>query len=152
MLGLLALSGCGFAPAYGTGGAAQVLRGAVDVSAPDTIPGFQLAARLSDRLGPVAAPRFALSVTLDLNQSAAAINVEGDTTRFNLVGSAPWVLTEAGSGATLLTGTARSFASYSAIGSTVATQTAADDAQTRLATVLADLIVADLTARASQLP
>ncbi len=151
LLGLLALAGCGFSPAFGTAGAATPLRNAVAVTAPDTVAGFRLRTRITDRLGTADTPRFALNVTLRQDQTAAAITTEGDTTRINLRGFADWTLTDTG-GAVLTSGSTQTFTSYSATGSTVATQAAATDAQARLATALADMIVADLTATAGDLP
>lgn len=150
MLGCLALAGCGFAPAYGTGGAASILRGAVVVTAPATPDGFTLSARLQDRFGPLTDVRYRLAVTLETTQSTAAIDADGDTTRINLVGRAEWRLETIG-GTMTLSGTSQTFTSYSTSGSTVASQTAATDAGARLATTLADLIVADITARAGDL-
>lgn len=151
LLGLLALGGCGFSPAFGIGGAASQLRGAVVIEAPATVDGFTLSARLQDRFGPLQTPLYRLAVDLSQEQSAAAINADGDTTRLNLRGTAVWSLRDA-SGAVLLDGTAQTFASYAATSSTVATQAAAADAATRLSTALADLVVADITARAGDLP
>ncbi len=151
LLGLLALAGCGFAPAYGTGGAATPLRGAVSVVAPETVAGFRLRTRLTDRLGAAQTPRYVLTIALTQDQTAAAITTEGDTTRINLRGFAEWALTDT-SGATLAQGSSQTFTSYSATGSTVATQAAATDAETRLAVSLADMILADLTATAGDLP
>ncbi len=141
------LAGCGFAPAFGTGGAAATLRNAVMVDAPDTVPGFHLRTRITERLGAATAPRFTLAVTLRQEQKAAAITTEGDTTRVNLLGFVDWAVTDA-AGSIVAQGKSQTFTSYSATGSTVATQTAASDAEKRLVTALADMIVADLTATA----
>jgi LPS-assembly lipoprotein len=143
----LALAGCGFAPAYGTGGVAGPLRNTVDVSAPDTVAGFRLRTRISDRLGAATIPRYTLTVALREDQTAAAITTAGDTTRLNLRGFADWTVTDR-AGKVLTNGNTQTFTSYSATGSTVATQAAATDAQARLAVALADMIVAELTATA----
>lgn len=151
--GCAALASCGFRPAYGPGGAAQKLRGAVVVQAPATVDGFTFSARLQDRFGPLegTTPRYRLVVDLVQDRTAAAINADGDTTRINVLGQADWSLLDA-AGTIVLAGAAQTFASYAATASTVATQTAAADAATRLAAALADLIVADITARAGNLP
>ncbi len=151
LLGLLALAGCGFTPAFGTGGASTPLRNAVSVTSPDTVAGFRLRSRLTDRLGATTVPKYLLNVTLRTEQTAAAITTEGDTTRINLRGFANWTLAD-NDGGVLLQGDTQSFTSYSATGSTVATQVAATDAQARLSIALADLIVADLKATAGDLP
>jgi LPS-assembly lipoprotein len=143
LFGLLALGGCGFAPAYAPGGVGEVLTGKVTVEAPQTLIGAGLRDRLRDRLGPVTTPRFTLATTVTTNRRAATISRVGDTTRFNITGSANWVLTETATGLTR-EGTAQTFTSYSATGSTVATQAAETDAEARLAVALADLIMARL--------
>lgn len=143
LLGLVALAGCGFTPALTPGAPTLALRDSVAVTAPDTIPGFAIRSRLTDRLGRAASPRYALAVSVDRALDAAALSQEGDTLRYNLVGAAGWTLTDA-SGAVLGAGEVESFTSYSATGSTVATQAAATDALGRLMIILADRIVADM--------
>ena len=144
LLGLLALGGCGFVPAYGTNGAAAALLGQVAVTAPDTVSGFQIRQHIVDRLGTVKRPRYALAISMGQDRVAAAINSEGDTTRLNLTGAADWTLVDIATGVQVGAGTAKTFTSYSATGSTVATQAAASAAQRRLSIALADLIVSDL--------
>lgn len=142
LTGLAALSGCGFAPALGSGGAANAWRGAIKVTAPDTLRGYQMRARLDDHFGPQTTPRYELVLTYSEQQSAATVNTDGDTLRFQRLGTVEWSLSDA-SGA-LQTGRAQSFTSYAATGSTVATQAAAADAGARLAIILADKIRDDL--------
>lgn len=151
LLGLLALAGCGLTPAFGTGGQAQVLHNAVRLAAPDTVAGFRLRERLEERLGVATSPRFGLNVDLTSAPTPATITTDGDTTRFNLESAADWALTDM-AGLELATGTVNTFTSYSATGSTVATQAAANDAADRLAVALADLIAARLILAAADLP
>ena len=114
------------------------------MTAPDTIAGFTLRARLADRLGRGEGGDLRLSVGIDQALEAAARTRQGDTQRYNLVGIAGWRLTDA-TGRLLGEGEVEGFTGYAASGSTVATQTAATDAQGRLMILLADRIVADLT-------
>lgn len=72
-------------------------------------------------------------------------------TRYTLTGAAEWRLLEADTGVERLSGRAESFTSYSTTGSTVAMQTAEDDASTRLMRILADQIVTRLIAEAGRL-
>ena len=51
LLPLAVMSACGFQPVYGPQGAAQGLRGKVQIAAPDTRLGYDLVAALEDRLG-----------------------------------------------------------------------------------------------------
>jgi LPS-assembly lipoprotein len=148
LLGLMALAGCGFSPAYAPGGAALALRGRISFTTADTPFDFRLAAALEKRLGRADAPSYALAVTTTVSEVSAAITQEGSVTRFNLPGRADWVLRDDTTDKVLATGTATNFASYSATGTTVATRTAARDAAARLAVMLADIIVTQLIAAA----
>lgn len=141
LLGLLA--GCGLTPVYGPNGEAQVLQNATSVKVPDTVAGFRLRERLTERFGPATLDRYDLTVTIDATLSPATISEDGVTTRFNLTGEAQYTLTTP-DGMAVTAGTVNTFMGYSATGSTVATQAAATDAQARLSVALADLIAARL--------
>lgn len=138
LLGLLGLAGCGFAPIYGDGGATQ---GAFAFETDESILGFRLRARLEDRLGQPSSERFVVKTSIDASERAAAITEDGDTSRLNVIGAANWSLTDLETNQQIETGKVEAFTSYSATGSTVATQTAKDDARARLAAILADMIV-----------
>ena len=144
------LAACGFAPAYGPGGAASALRGAVDLAVPEDRDGFDFATRLEDRLGRAATPRFRLTWTLDSTPVGAGITPTGAITRYTLKGRARFVLTAAADGRTVTSGTVESFTSWATSGSTVATLTAEQDARRRLMVILADQVVARLIAAAPQ--
>lgn len=143
LVGVLALSACGFTPVYGPGGIGEAWQNAVIVQAPNDVIGFRLAGRLTDVLGDPRNARYRLGVSPQVAPVPATITVDGDITRFNLTGNAAWVLQDA-TGAQVADGLVQTFTSYSATGSTVATQTAEADAQNRLAVALADLIVQQL--------
>lgn len=143
LLGALGLAGCGLTPVYGTQGTAAALRGAVAVTAPETVAGYRLRSRFIERLGPVSEARFQLTVTIAQTPTPATITTDGDTTRFNLIGAATWILSDL-AGTVLKDGTVETFTSYSATGSTVATQAVETDAAARLSVALADLIIARL--------
>lgn len=144
LLGLLAVAGCGFTPVYAPDSTASTLRDAVQITAPETVEGYAMLQALRDRLGNAATPAYALTVTLDITEVAAATTTEGNTTRYTLPGEATYVLNNV-AGITLTQGTVASFTSYSATGTTVATSTAQADARARLAQLLADQIVTRLS-------
>ncbi len=152
LAGALALAGCGFAPAYGPGGGAAGLLGAVSPDAPQTRDDFALLRRLSERLGPVQAPRYRLAYRVETDVLGQAITPSGATTRYSLTGTAEYTLHDGGTDAVLLTGKVSSFTSWSATGSVVATSSAEDDAHRRLMRMLADQIVTRLLAQAGTLP
>ena len=146
LLSCLGLAACGFTPVYAPGGVGERWQNAVAVEAPDDVFGFRMAGRLTDVLGDPQNARYTLGVSPQEAPVPATITVDGDITRFNLTGNAVWVLRDA-AGNTVTEGLAQTFTSYSATGSTVATQAAEADAQNRLAIALADLIVQQLLTR-----
>ncbi|WP_439153632.1 LPS assembly lipoprotein LptE [Yoonia sp.] len=141
ILGLLALGGCGFVPVYRNGGG---LRGQIVFETSDSVAAFRLREQLERRLGVTEDAVYRLTVTLNERRTPATINASGDTTRFNVIGIANWTLITIVSGAEAATGTVETFTSYSATGSTVATQAASGDASARLSAALADMIVGRL--------
>lgn len=141
VLGLLVLGGCGFAPIYGENDA---LRDKIAYQTDDSIAGFRMRSRLEDRLGQTTSPRYILSVKQSNSQDASAINSDGDTTRFNVIGEASWVLSDAATGVQVEAGKVQTFTGYTTTGSTTATQAAETDAIRRLSVMLADMIVSRL--------
>ena len=97
---------------------------------------------LEARLGATQTAQYQLITNISETRDAAAVTTDGDITRFSILGTATWKLTQGP--ATLSSGTVETFTSYAATGSTVATQAAEDDAVNRLSVALADLIVADM--------
>ena len=143
LLALLATGACGFTPALAPGAPMLALRDRIAVTAPETVPGFAIRARLVDRLGPATAPVAMLAIDLDQALDVAAQSQAGTTLRYNVVGAAGWQLTGA-DGTVLGRGQVEGFTSYAATGTTVATQAAATDAVGRLMVLLADKVVAEL--------
>lgn len=146
LLGLLALSGCGFAPVYGTGGQGTALRGRVSVVDPADEEGFALYNRLKDRLGAVSVIEYELAASMQISEEEVGFLPDGEISRVNVIGRVDWTLTELASDQQVLDGRAQSFTSYSATSTTVATTIAQRDARRRLMVILADSIVADLLA------
>lgn len=149
MLGLLALGGCGFVPVYGDN---NNLRGRIGFDTRETVAGFRLRERLEQRLGVADAPAYVLRAEITDRRRSLAITTSGDNTRFNVVGSVAWVLTHATTGTVVAEGRHETFTSYSATGSTTATQAAETDATARLSVALADMIVSRLLLLAPDLP
>lgn len=142
MLSLVTLAGCGLTPVYGTG---TGWRHAIAFQTPDTVAGFRLRERFEQRMGvPAQGASMRLDVTLSSSRQPATITSTGDTTRFNLVGSATWTLVDLQTRKPIETGKVDTFTSYAATGSTVGTQAAETDAAARLSVALADMIVARL--------
>lgn len=146
----MGVAGCGLTPVYGPNGTGTALRGSIAFASPESVADYQLRTQLIARLGDTVQPRWTLSVSLTETPTPATITLDGDTTRFNLVGTADWTLSDMAGGA-VTAGDVSTFTSYSATGSTVATQAAQADASARLAVAMADLIVSRLLLAAPEL-
>ena len=149
LLSLTVLAGCGFTPIYGTGpeGQASTLRGRVDVAAPKDEEGFVLVKRFEDRLGLPEAADLGLTAQIQLREEPLGFLPDGEISRFNVIGQVDWQLERLEDGERIASGSERSFTSYSATSTTVATTFAQRDARRRLMVILADRIVTDLLVR-----
>lgn len=147
----MALAGCGFSPAYGPGGAASGLQGAVLVDAPTGRPAYLLTRHIEERLGLGAPGRYGLGYAISLDEDAVAISADNVITRYNILGTVKYALRDLETKKVVLTGSVDSFVGYSASGSTVATQAARRDAEARLMRILGDRILTRLTAEAGRL-
>ncbi len=146
---VLILAGCGFTPVFGEGpdGQDSDLRGRIDVAAPADEEGFALVRRLEDRLGLPQGADLSLLADIRITEEAVGFLPDGEISRFNVTGQVDWRLQSVSSGQQIATGRERSFTSYSATSTTVATTFAQRDARRRLMVILADRIVTDLLAR-----
>ncbi|MEM7520689.1 MAG: LPS assembly lipoprotein LptE [Pseudomonadota bacterium] len=146
LLAPLALGACGFAPVYAPGGNGALLQNRVAVDPPNNRDSYVLVRQLEQRLGRSDAPAFALSMAIATAEGPLAIDREGDTGRFNRVGTVDYSLRALDSGQVLTSGKVENFVGYSATGTTVETLAGEEDAQVRLMNILADQIVARLYA------
>ncbi|MBK1634247.1 LPS assembly lipoprotein LptE [Rhodovulum adriaticum] len=142
------VAGCGFAPAYGPGGAAEGLRGQIAVDDPGTKAEFALVERLENRLGRAGAAPYRLSYRVETDTDRLGITSKQETTRYNLTGRLSYQLRNL-DGDVLGSGEITGFTAYSATGSTLATLTAERDAEDRLMVILADKLVSRLLVTAS---
>ena len=150
LLAVAPLAGCGFAPVYAPGGTGQALRGQVLVAAPDTRLGFELVARLEERLGLPQAETYRLDYVIETSESDLAITGTNDITRINIQGSVRFMLVETMSGVERLSGTVSTFTAYSTTSTAVATAAARRDAEDRLMHALADQVMSRLLAASSR--
>ena len=146
LLAPLALTACGFQPVYGPQGTGARLQNRVLVDEPDERNGYLLTRALEERLGRAGTPDYGLSLTIRTQQDGLAIDTEGNTRRFNLLGTVDYALRSLSNGDVVASGSVDNFTGYSATGSTVATLSAEQDAQARLMSILADQIVTRLFA------
>jgi LPS-assembly lipoprotein len=145
-LPLLALAACGFEPVYGPGGVGTALQNRVLIDAPEDRYGYFLVRELESQLGRASTPAWGLALTTTTSEDGLAIDSEGNTRRYNLLGTTTYALRDLSSGQIVTSGKVESFTGYSATGTTVATRAAELDAQERLMAILADLIVSRLYA------
>ena len=146
LLAPLALAACGFTPIYGPGGNGQTLQNRVLVDPPGSQDSYLLVRELEERLGRSSDPAFALSMIINTSEARLAIDREGDTGRFNLIGVVQFSLRSLDSGQVVTSGTVENFVGYSATGTTVETLAGEQDAQKCLMNVIADQIVTRLYA------
>jgi len=141
LLAPLALVACGFTPVYGPNGATTAIHNRILVDEPQTRSAYLLTQRIEERLGRTSTPDFGLSLVLNVTEDGLAINTDGDTERYNVIGKATYVLRDLASDSEILRGETSNFTGYSATGSTVTTLAAQRDAHARLMTILADQII-----------
>ncbi|WP_420568842.1 LPS assembly lipoprotein LptE [Thalassovita sp.] len=146
-----ALTGCGFAPAYGPTGAASKLQSQITVDAPVDLDQQLLVQELENRLGRTASGRYQLGYQLTYEQARMAVSADNTTTRFNIVGTVEYTLRDGYSQQVLTQGNVSGFTGYSTTSSTVATLASEQDARKRLAVILADRIVTRLISAAPEL-
>lgn len=146
ILAPLAIAACGFQPIYGPGGSGTALQDQVLADAPNDRDSYLLVREIETRLGRGTDPRFGLALAIATTEEGLAIDAEGNTTRFNLLGAVDYALRDLGTGQVVTSGRVENFTGYSATGSTVATLAGEQDAQERLMRILADQIVTRLYA------
>lgn len=150
-LGAIApLAACGFTPAYGPGGPAEHLQGAIRVADPKDKNGFDFVERMEERIGRPTNTRYDLDFTITTKRIGAGITVDDTITRYNLVGTIDWRLTDRETRQRVTAGQVENFTSWSATGSTVASLAAEEDANSRLMRILADQIVVQLVSTSGQ--
>lgn len=146
-----ALLACGFTPAFGPDGAANALRGAIEVQAPTNRNGFDFVRHIEERLGHAQVARFDLTHSISTQTVQLGVTPDGAITRYNLLGTLDWQLIDRASKTVVARGREQSFTAWSATGVTIAAVNAETDATSRLMRILADQVVARLTASASTL-
>lgn len=148
LLGLLAalpLAACGgFTPAFGPDGGARGLLNAIRIDDPSDKNAFDLVQRLEERLGRVIDARYTLGYRITTSEVDLGITQANAITRYNVTGTVSYSLADAATKAVVSAGVVSTFTSYSASGTTVATDASKAGAYTRLMRVLADQMVSRL--------
>lgn len=147
--GVVLLGGCRVEPLYGRDDQPDAVPRAVDLA---FIPGrrgdvFRRALGRRIRLTPEA--RHGLTVDLAIAERGLAITRAGDVTRYNLDGTASFVLDDRTGEAAPVEGQVRAVVGYSALLSPFATRVAQEDAETRVLAALADRVFARIAVSAA---
>lgn len=143
---LFAVAACGFTPVYGPKGSAEALRNTIQLQEPDDPESYYFVKHFEERMGIANTPKYNLTYEIDTETDGIAINPSQETTRYNVIGEARYVLKEIGTGRKLASGTVQSFTSFGSTGFTISTRTSRDSAFQRLMIILADDIIDQLLA------
>ncbi len=149
LLAAAPLAGCGFSPVYAPGGAGLALRNQVFITPPNTRLGFELVARLEERLGRADAAVYELDHQIETTEDNLAITGANNITRVRINGTVTYTVVDTRTGAQVLADEASTFTAYSTTGTSVATAAAERDAEDRLMVALADQMVSRLLAAAA---
>lgn len=143
----LALAACGFTPVYGVDGTGTKLRGQVFVQEPKTQAGYLITRHLETQLGRGGSDaRYGLDLVISLDDDELAIDDNGDTERFDIIGIVEYSLRDNTTGAVVTSGQVENFTGFSTTGTTVSTLASERDAVERLMVILGDQIVTKLYA------
>ena len=137
-----ALAGCSFVPVFKLQNSSQYLKGKIELLEPTSREEYVLVSRLEESFGPVEKVLFKLSVSTSVGKKG--FGSLGNISRYNLPGSASFVLTEVSTGKVIISDEVNTFTSYSASAQTLATETAERSARDRLMKALADQITTSI--------
>lgn len=132
------LAACAFQPLYGPQGAGSKLTGQIAIAEPSSTSGYVMARQLERVFGPAPDPAYRLDYRLAIRSEDAAITSGQEIDRVNLIGTLNYTLRALPGGNTVTTGTSDGFVSYSSAGEPIAVNAARNDAELRLARILAD--------------
>ena len=149
------LGACGFTPLYDPGTEARALQGRIDVPVISGEAGFVMREQLENRLGRAIDPAYVLEVDLALDTTGIALTTDNVTTRFQVVGTAEFLLVPIDGGDPVLGDIVQAVASYSAPASqsvsAFASRVAESNAELRVARTMADRIATRIALSAVRL-
>lgn len=150
LISAVALAGCGFTPVYGPDGSGRQLFGQVVLESPSSANTYNLTQYLYQRLGRPNDARYGLTTSVNSSQQGLAVTASQVTVRYNVLGELSYALRDLDSGQVVISGKVSATTSYSASGTTVATQAAQSDANERLMIALADRMLDRLAVELAQ--
>jgi LPS-assembly lipoprotein len=116
------------------------MRGDFEIVAPSSRSGYFLARGLEERLGLPSSPDYRLQLMISQGAQVTGIPADRVTARANIIGQVDYTLVYIPSREVVRRGSVESFTGFSATSTTAATRAAAEDANVRLMTLLADRI------------
>jgi len=145
LLVLLTIQGCGYEPLYGTRSpsSSRAYLSSLDIAPVKDRLAQEVRNQLLDGLTPAGAPdnpRYRLSLGVEQRTSAVQIQIDDTTTRFNLIVTASFTLTEIASGKVLYSDSAKAEGSFNVVDSEFATVIAEKDAGREATRELSDEI------------
>ena len=142
--------GCTVQPLYvRTGSAEGAARPVVALVSLSGRNGYLFREALAQRVVFEPEARHQLDVALGLRQFGLAITRVGDVTRYNVEGTARFVLTDRRGEHQPVQGTVRSVSGYSTLASAYATRVARDDAEARVLADLAERVFTEIAVRST---
>ena len=138
LLGAVAiLTACSFQPLYGPDGAGTALNRKVAIADPRTTRDYIMARELERAFGAAPDPAFRLDYTLTVGSEDAAITSGQDIDRVNLIGALTYSLRALPGDTVVISGGADGLTSYPSADDPIAVNAAREDAELRLARILA---------------
>ena len=137
-----AVAGCSFRPVFKPKHSAEYLKGKIEFPNPINREAYKLVSRLEENFG--SQDRVLFKLTFLESVDKKGFGSLGNISRYNLPGTASFVLTEISTGKVILNGQVNTFTSYSASAQTLSTETAERSAKDRLMKALADQITTSI--------
>ncbi|MBJ7447606.1 MAG: hypothetical protein JHC81_08730 [Brevundimonas sp.] len=149
----LLVSGCGFTPIYGDGGAVGSSLSRIAVTTQDDRLGYRVREQLEDALGRngAAAPLYRLETAIEQSRRPLGRRIDDTATRYELTVRGAWTLTPLNGGVPV-TGVETVTTTYAAADQPYAAIAAQQDGEERAAAELARLIRLDLMRTLSAQP
>lgn len=142
---LAALAGCGFRPVYLPDSATQKFQDQIFVQAPTKRVEYEFVKALQGQVGRAQSGQFKLSYDIEMTTRSTVVSAAQELERFSVEGLVSFTLTDS-ENTPITSGSTRSFTTYSATGSTLASDRSQRDAENRLAVILADQVVTHIIA------
>ena len=137
-----AVAGCSFTPVFKSKQSPEYLKGKIKFPNPQNREEYILVSRLEENFG--SQDKVLFKLTVSIASSKKGFGSLGNISRYNLPGTASFILTQVSTGKVIISDQVNTFTSYSASAQTLATETAERSARDRLMKALADQITTSI--------